>query len=101
MSISTTSGCVRVRLPDRVGAVDRLAHHVDVRLRVEQRAESGAQQRLVVGEQYLDHEGSRIGNVAVTTNPPDGPGPAVSVPPSATARARMPAMPLPDSPDLA
>src|SRR5262249_27790921 len=47
---------------------------------------------------HVGHGTCRSGSVAVTTNPPEGPGPAVNDPPNATARARMPAMPFPDSP---
>ena len=36
-----------------------------------------------------------MGSPACTRNPPSGPGPASSAPPSAVARSRMPAMPLP------
>ena len=55
MSIRTTSGTVLAREPHRLVAVGRLADHLDVVLGVEQRAEAGAHERLVVGEQDADH----------------------------------------------
>ena len=40
---------------DGLVAVDRLADHLDVVRGLEQHAEAGPDQRLVVGEQYPDH----------------------------------------------
>ena len=46
----------------RVEAVDRLADHLDVRLRLEDRAEARAHERLVVGDQHGDrHRGDATG----------------------------------------
>jgi len=40
---------------DRLGAVARLADHLDVRFRLEDQPEAGADERLVVGEQDPNH----------------------------------------------
>ena len=56
MSISTTSGRGRAASADRLRAVGGLADHLDVGLGVEQRAEAGPDQCLVVGEQDPDHD---------------------------------------------
>ncbi len=76
-------------------AVVGLAHHLDVRLGVEQRPKARPDQRLVVGEQDPDHAAPSSGSVARTRKPPSGRGPASSSPPSADARSRMPRIPLP------
>ena len=93
----TTSGCSPAHRGHGLLAVRRLADHLDVRLRVEQRPEPGPHQRLVVGEQYTDHRPSPPfhGRTARTRKPPSSRGPASIVPPRAAARSRMPASPLP------
>src|SRR5207302_4280502 len=80
---------------DGVAAVFRLADDLDAVLGVEQGAEPGAHERLVVCQQYADHGTPPIGRWADTRKPPPGPVPASSRPPSATARSRIPAIPLP------
>ena len=83
---------------DGLASVRGLADDLDVVLGVEQRAQPGPQQCLVVGQHDPDHAlplpaaGWRPPCV-----PPEGDAPMVSVPPSATARSRMPRMPLPSS----
>jgi hypothetical protein len=100
---------------DRLLAVDRLAHYLDVVRRLEQHPEAGPDQRLVVGQQHPDHRGPArpdsagrpasagsaprprlsSGSRAVTRKPPSGRGPASTVPPAAAARSRMPRNPCP------
>src|SRR6185436_17398068 len=83
---------------DRGAAVVGLAHHLEVVLRVEQEAEAGPDQRLVVGEHHSDHRlatTSAVGRCASTRKPPPTRGPAVSTPPTVAARSRMPARPWP------
>ena len=110
MSMSTTSG----RWPDdgdRLVAVGRLAHDLDVVLGVEQDPEPGADQGLVVGEDDADHARPRAaaridgtgatGSQARTRKPPPGRGPASSVARRRQrARSRMPAMPWPGVPGV-
>ena len=55
MSISTTSGLQPARELDRLGAVGGLADDVEVVLGVEDHAEAGAHERLVVGDQHARH----------------------------------------------
>ena len=68
MSISTTSGCSAVRGVDGCASVGGLADDLDVGLGVEDDAEAGAHERLVVGDQDADHHGavSRSGRRART-----------------------------------
>ena len=97
MSMSTTSGrCSRASATASLTVVC-LADHDDVGLGVEQRAKAGPHERLIVGEDDRDHRVSRVGTGrwATTRKPPPSLGPASTVPPSAAARSRMPAMPLP------
>ena len=59
MSISTTSGRRQRAGLDRLGAVARLADDLQVGLGVEDLAEAGADECLVVGDQHADgHAGS-------------------------------------------
>ncbi len=53
-SMSTTSGSRRRVSVDRLGAVAGLADHLDVVLRLEDEAQAGAHQLLVVGQHQLD-----------------------------------------------
>ena len=97
MSIRTTSGRRARGQADRLVAVGGLADHLDAVLGVQQRPEPGPDQRLVVGQQHPDHWSplSSRGRRAWTRKPPPGRGPAVSSPPRAATRSRMPRMPLP------
>src|SRR5262245_14771743 len=87
---------------NRFGTVRGAAHDVDVGLSAQQRAESGADDLLVVGDEHLDrwtgfgHDtDSLTGSVASTRNPPPSTGPAESVPPAIAARSRIPCSPCP------
>ena len=91
--MSTTSGRSRADQVQRGGAVVGLAHDREVLLGVEEHAEAGADQGLVVGEHDPDHD--RPSHVARTRNPPPGRGPASSRPPVDSARSRMPRSPRP------
>jgi hypothetical protein len=53
---------------DGLGAVGRLRHHRQVLLRVEQRAETGPYQGLVVGQDHSNRHSTSppVGNVATT-----------------------------------
>ena len=55
MSISTTSGGAAWTAVDRLAAVAGLADHLDVGLGVEDHAEAGADELLVVRDQDADH----------------------------------------------
>ena len=73
-------------LLDGVEPVGRLANHLEVVLRVEDHAEAGAHQRLVVGDQQSDAQATLsslvdIGRVARTRQPPPSAGPMTSSPP--------------------
>src|SRR4051794_4233308 len=70
-----------------------LANHGDVVLRVEQCTKAGADESLIVGDDDRDH--GCLGRWAATRNPPPGRGPAVTDPPKAIARSRIPTMPFP------
>ena len=63
MSISTTSGLSPRDAVDRLRAVGALAHDLDVLLGVEDHAEAGADQRLVVDEQHADAHAGTSGRV--------------------------------------
>jgi hypothetical protein len=69
----------------RLGAVGRLADHVEVVLGVEDHPEAGADEGLVVGDEDARHaltlSRSSSGRRARTRNPPFGRGPASSSPP--------------------
>jgi hypothetical protein len=71
MSISTTSGVSRFAC-----ATASPPSAVDVLLGVEDHAEAGAHERLVVGDEHADHSGI----LAVTSKPPPATGPARSDP---------------------
>src|SRR5205085_6533808 len=85
-------------------AVARLTHDLEVVLCAEQGAKAGTHESLIVGQGDADHRFASLasltsltatGSVARTKKPPAGPGPALSSPPRAAARSRMPGMPLP------
>src|SRR5439155_16385216 len=84
---------------DRRGSVARLADHLEVGLRLEDHAEAGADERLVVDDQDLDgHQaGSSMGRRACTENPPAGSRPARSWPPKSATRSRIPMRPCPEA----
>src|SRR5918992_643466 len=94
-------GAHPLRLSHRGRAVACLPDHLDVGLRVKQRPDPGPHQRLVVGQQHLDHalsfslRAAGTGSRAHTRKPPPAAGPAANSPPSAAARSRIPGMPLP------
>src|SRR6185437_6197373 len=78
--------------------------HGDAVRGVEDHAEPGPDQLLVVGDQHPDRPGRlrgghggghRAGSRAVTANPPSGPGPADRFPPQDATRSAMPASPNP------
>ena len=67
---------------NRFQPVARLAHDLDLRLGLEDHAESGTHERLVVDDQHLHaHARASRGRCAVTTNPPPCRGPDVIEPP--------------------
>jgi hypothetical protein len=76
-------------------AVSRLTHHLDVGLSVQDHAQPGPDQLLVVGDKYADrHRAGRVrGSSASTTQPWSGPGPASRVPPRSAARSVIPTTP--------
>jgi hypothetical protein len=54
-------GCGLARAGDRLGAVARLAHDVDVRLGAQDHAKAGTDEPLIVGEQNPDHRAAGSG----------------------------------------
>jgi hypothetical protein len=62
-------GAQRAGQLDRLAAVPSLAHDLHVLLRVEQRAEAGADETLVVGEEDADHAGADPGARGVPAQP--------------------------------
>ena len=85
------------RLGERQGdgflTVARLTGDLDVLLALEQHAQSGSHERLIVGEQDPDHCLVLKGRVARTRKPPPGFGAASRAPPRPSARSRMPTIP--------
>jgi len=81
--------------PYRLGSGSGLAGHVDIGSPLDQPAQSGPDERLVVGEDDLDDHrtGAGTGSRAATRKPPPGCGPAEKSPPSSAARSRMPVIP--------
>src|SRR5690606_32373270 len=91
-------GQQRPRLLLRGVAVARLPHDRDVRLGLEDQAETGAQQRLVVHQQHPDrHDPSFNGNLARTSKPPPDFGPTLRIPPQSATRSLTPTTPGPAS----
>src|SRR6476661_5131676 len=74
-----------------------LPHDLEVVLGVEEGTDTGAQQRLVVGQHHPGHCPSPVGRVSSTLSPPIGEGPMTRVPPRAAARSCIPRSPLPCS----
>ena len=56
-SISTTSGARSPDLADRLGAVGRLAHNLQIILALQDQAEAHPQERLVIHQQDADRSG--------------------------------------------
>ena len=83
---------------ERFEPVCCLPHHLEVGLRVEDHHQPGPDQILVVGDH---HANAHAGSIASTTQPPSGPGPAVSDPPRSWARSVMPSRPNPGSEGVA
>src|SRR5690606_15694684 len=75
-------------------AVGHLADHFHVFGAADELGQAGAHQRLVVDDQDSD---AHLGILAATLNPPSSSGPASSLPPSASARSRIPRMPWPSA----
>src|SRR3954452_7523462 len=81
----------RYRLP----TVARLGHDLDVGLSIQDHAQPGADELLVVGDEHADgHRAGRArGSTASTPQPWSGPGPASRVPPRSAARSVIPTTP--------
>ena len=95
--MSTTSGSSVVGERDRLGAVARLADHLEVGLGLEDQTEARPHELLVVGQQHADAHArpSRSGSLAWTRKPPSGRGPALSSPPNRPTRSLIPMSPRP------
>ena len=102
MSMSTTSGRCCGHQSDRLGAGAGLTDHLDVRLGLEQAAEARSDELLVVRDRDPDHGDSRTGLCCGMRTrisaPPEGERPVSRVPPSSSARSRIPRMPRLPSP---
>ena len=82
-------------------AVGRLPHHGDAVGGVEDDAEPGADQFLIVDHEHPDRvrrggDGHRDGSRAVTAKPSAPVGPTLRLPPQDTTRSAIPARPSPD-----
>src|SRR5690606_38647980 len=88
-------GSVLDREGDRLVPVPALGDDGDVVLRVEQRAQPAADERLVVHQHDPDHPASPVGSSARTAKPPPGRPSATRWPPSAAVRSRIPTSPSP------
>src|SRR5690606_16011179 len=85
---------VRIQLADQLDgprAVARLAHHCDVVLQVEERAQPLTHHRMVVGDQHPDHTPTSTRTVV----PSPGAEVRVSRPPTDSARSFIDASPSP------
>src|SRR6185312_2264887 len=80
---------------DRLLAVGRLGHDVEILLAVEHESEPGADHRLIVGDHYPDHGAASMGSRARTAKPPSGRAPASNVPPNSATRSCIPISPWP------
>src|ERR1035437_5824168 len=82
---------------DGLCPVGCLGDHGDPVCCLEDHAESGPDQLLVIGDEYPDRVGAGhgAGSLAVTANPPAWPGPTVRLPPQDATRSAMPASPNP------
>src|SRR4029453_13926701 len=84
------------RALDRLGAVACLADDLQVVLRLQEEAEAGPHELLVVDDQEPDlHASLPEGSRAATRKPPPSRGPVSSSPPSRATRSRMPMRPCP------
>jgi hypothetical protein len=82
--------------PDGLLAVRCGAANLEVVLCLEQRGEARTHDLLVVDDDDADrHRAAPIGSSAWTAKPPASPGPALSVPPTISARSRIPSNPSP------
>src|SRR5206468_4152089 len=90
-------GARRTGEADGVVAGAGLAHQLEVFGGVDQQAEAGADERLVVGQHHPDGHrcSSAIGKWARTANQVSPSGPTHSEPPAASTRSRMPVRPKP------
>ena len=78
-------------------ATGRLDDDLDVGLRVQQRAETGAHQLVVVGQRDADHDAPAHGRRATTIVPARGAGVRDRSPPASSARSRIPWIPAPST----
>src|SRR5208282_114336 len=85
---------------DGLRPVTRLGDHGDPVGCLEDHAESGPDQLLVIGDEHPDRAsaGHGAGSRALTANPPARPGPTVRLPPQDATRSAMPASPNPPGP---
>ena len=79
---------------ERLHAVGRFAHELEVGPLLEHHAEAAAHERLVVDDENAGHSG----NLAATRKPPVFSGPVSSEPPNAVTRSRIPMRPRPEPP---
>jgi hypothetical protein len=80
---------------DRLRAILGFAGDDDLRIHLQQRADSLADEELIVGDEDADHEWLRAGRNAVSANPRPAPLSIVSSPPARSIRSRMPRNPKP------
>src|SRR5207245_2504792 len=78
---------------DRLLTIGGFAHHLHIRLRLDDQAEAGAHHRLVVDD--CDPDQLLIGSLARTLNPPSDDEPVFISPPKSSTRSRMPIRPWP------
>src|SRR5439155_20190221 len=83
---------LRPHLGDRVVDVARLADDVDVRLRAQQHAQAGADDRVVVDDDDADH---RAGTSTTSVVPDPGADSICSRPSTSATRSRIPDSPIP------
>jgi hypothetical protein len=88
--------CLRPR--HGLAAVARFAHDLDVGLGLEDHAEPGPHEALVVGQEDADHRAEPNGSLARTAYPPSARAPCSSSPPYTATRSRIPASPCPEPP---
>src|SRR5215468_9270107 len=84
-------------LADGRQPVGGLADHLEVLDALQDGAQAGADEFLVVGDEQ-PHGGTSNGSRAYTWKPPWGPGPVRSSPPNIVTRSRMPRSPRPGVP---
>ncbi len=81
----------------RLRAVCRFADHLDIRGRLEQRDDSAADDRMIVGDEHADHAVTRVGSETTSLVPAPGALTISSSPPTRASRSRMPGSPKPDA----